>query len=156
MRTGGFLSICIRVSIHKSLLARLRFKVGRRFCFKFRANRCAYDDDDLLKDIRVYLLADFFLMDELQDYAIKRFATTLDVVDISDGFVECVVEVYGCTTQSHCKLRDVVISKACSHLESLWEKKPFRELVRNCGEFAVDLIAKSLGLSHNFRKRLET
>lgn len=83
-------------------------------------------------------------MEDLKDFAIKRLDTSFKELWISEGFIDCITEIYGSTNENHRNLRDLVARKAHSGLEKLWAKKQFRELVRTCGDFAVDLTAFSL------------
>lgn len=96
-----------------------------------------------MKDVQVYALADFFLMEELKEFAMKRLDIALKELWLSEGFIDCIAEIYRCTNETHRKLRDLVARKAHSGLAKLWLKKSFRELVRICGDFAVDLTSSS-------------
>ena len=82
-------------------------------------------------------------MEELKEYAIKRLEVTLKDLWISEGFIDCITEIYESTDESHHKLRGLVTRKAHSGLGKLWAKQQFRELIRNCGDFAVDVTALS-------------
>lgn len=109
---------------------------------------CRADDDELTKDVRVYALADRFLMKELKDYTIERLEARLEDLWISEGFIDCIREVYSSTNEAHRKLRDLVARKAHSGLAKLWVKKPFQDLIREGGDFAVDLTALSVDNRH--------
>ena len=85
-------------------------------------------------------------MEELKEYAIKRLEVALKELWISEGFIDCITEIYDSTNESHNKLRDLVTRKAHSGLGKLWVKQQFRELIRNCGDFAVDLTALSANI----------
>lgn len=100
------------------------------------------DDGELVKDVRVYLTADFFLMDELKAYALKRFQPKLQRLWISELLVDCIKEVYSFTDDSGKDLRDAVVEVAKEHFRELWDKIAFQALVRDVGDFAVDLMAR--------------
>ncbi|KAI0173168.1 BTB/POZ domain-containing protein [Hypoxylon sp. FL1284] len=100
------------------------------------------DDGELAKDVRVYTTADFFLMDELKAYALERFKSKLQRLWVSELFVDCIREVYSSTSESDKGLRDAVAQAAKEHSSDLWLKKAFQTLVREVGDFAVDLLAK--------------
>ncbi|KAI1370746.1 BTB/POZ domain-containing protein [Hypoxylon crocopeplum] len=100
------------------------------------------DDDELAKDVRVYVTADFFLMDELKVYALERFESKLQRLWVSGLFVDYIREVYNSTNESKKKLRDAVTQVAKERLSDLWLKKAFQSLVGEVGDFAVDLLAK--------------
>lgn len=68
-------------------------------------------------------------MEELKEYGIKRLEATLEEFWISQGFIDCIKEIYGSTNESHRNLRDLVTRRAHSGLAKLWAKKPFQELV---------------------------
>ncbi|OJD16640.1 hypothetical protein ACJ73_08866, partial [Blastomyces percursus] len=42
-------------------------------------------------------------------------------------------------------VKSAVVQTATKHLESLWQKKPFQDIVRGNGDFAVDMIQKQVG-----------
>ncbi|KAI0010228.1 BTB/POZ domain-containing protein [Xylariaceae sp. FL0662B] len=100
------------------------------------------DDDELAKHVRVYVTADFFLMDKLKVYALKRLKSELDRLWVSESFTYCIAEIYSATNESGKELRDAVVRVAKEHFEDLWVKKSFQALVREVGDFAVDLVGQ--------------
>ncbi|KAI1181521.1 hypothetical protein F5B17DRAFT_277152 [Nemania serpens] len=103
------------------------------------------DDDELVKDLRVYVTAEFFMLDDLKHLALQRFKLKLDRLWISELLVDCVREVYASTTESEHGLRSVVIEVAYTYRADLWQRKEFRDLVHDGGDFAVDLMGKRTG-----------
>ncbi|RYP76242.1 hypothetical protein DL771_001861 [Monosporascus sp. 5C6A] len=97
------------------------------------------DDDELFKDVRVYVLADMFLMDHLKEDALRKFKSKLSELWISEKFTDCVKEIYSSTNEFDCGLRNAAVETTKVHLTRLWEKKPFKELIREGGDFVVDL-----------------
>ncbi|KAI1749785.1 BTB/POZ domain-containing protein [Xylaria castorea] len=100
------------------------------------------DDDKLVKDVRVYVTAEYFMLDDLKQLALKRFKLNLKKLWVSEFLSDCIREVYASTTQSEYGLRNAVVEVACSHRSTLWEKKAFRDLLYEGGDFAVDLMGK--------------
>ena len=100
------------------------------------------DDLDLLKHPRVYALADEFFIDGLKDLAFKKLQSMLNELWISDTFVDCIEEVYVTTYHNSDRMRRLVVQVARQNLQKLWIKNRFQELVRENGDFAVDLIEK--------------
>ncbi|KAI9725707.1 MAG: hypothetical protein M1834_009753 [Cirrosporium novae-zelandiae] len=100
------------------------------------------DDIELLKHIRVYALADFFFIDELKEIACKMFKSKLQNLWVSETLVDCISEVYTTTHEEDKAMRRVVLDVVSNHLKDLWNGKVFQNLVRDNGNFAVDLVEK--------------
>jgi hypothetical protein len=117
-----------------------------RFIFTLKLPRIIVliqaDDLELLKHPRVYALADEFLMDDLKTLALQRFKLVLHGLWISDTFVDCIQEIYSTTYGADDKLRQMVVHTAQEHLKELWKKTRFQDLVRENGDFAVDLVGR--------------
>ena len=58
---------------------------------------------------------------------------------VSEGFVNCIREIYNSTKESD-PIRRTVVQVAKAHLAKLWIKKSFQELIREGGDFLVDFI----------------
>ncbi|KAL2002760.1 hypothetical protein VTN02DRAFT_6039 [Thermoascus thermophilus] len=101
----------------------------------------AEDDEELMRDARVYVLADYFFMAALKEYAFKRFQEQIEKLWISESFVDCIREVYRTTNDDDKRMRDAVVQVAYSHVKELWPNKRFQDLVQENGKFAVDLTA---------------
>ncbi len=100
-----------------------------------------------MRDVRVYELANFFLVPSLKDYAFQRFSSKLKGLWITEGFIGCVKHVYSVTSESD-EMRGLVADVSRQHLSELWKKPPFQELIREGGDFAVDLTARSIKASY--------
>ncbi|KAL6880824.1 hypothetical protein J3F83DRAFT_719954 [Trichoderma novae-zelandiae] len=98
------------------------------------------DDDELIKDIRVYQLADYFKVEGLKEYALQNFESKIKHLWVSEGFVDCIRDVYGATNLGY-EMRKAILQTARSHLGELWEKKAFRLLVREGGDFPMEVIS---------------
>ncbi|KAI1147026.1 BTB/POZ domain-containing protein [Nemania diffusa] len=103
------------------------------------------DDDELVKDFRVYVTAEFFMLDHLKHLALQRFKLTLAKLWVSELLVDCVREVYTSTTESEHGPRSAVVQVAYAYRANLWQRKTFRDLVHDGGDFAVDLMGKCTG-----------
>ncbi|KAI0388517.1 BTB/POZ domain-containing protein [Xylariaceae sp. FL0594] len=100
------------------------------------------DDNELVRDVRVYVTAEFFMLDGLKQFALRRFTSKLEQLWVSELLVDCIREVYESTTESEHGLRSAVVEVAEAHRVDLWGKKAFRDLIREGGDFAVDLMGK--------------
>ncbi|KFY03482.1 hypothetical protein V490_00177 [Pseudogymnoascus sp. VKM F-3557] len=97
------------------------------------------DDVELLRHPRVYALADMFRMEDLKTLVCKKFEAQLQQYWISDTFVECIREVYMTSRVSEAT-RKAVVRTVFLHKE-LVNKQPFQDLIREVGDFAVDLVS---------------
>ncbi|KAF2967244.1 hypothetical protein GQX73_g6308 [Xylaria multiplex] len=109
------------------------------------------DDDELVKHIRVYVIAEFFMLDDLKRLALQKFKLKLQNLWVSELFVACIREIYASTTESEEGLRSAVVSVAYNYQTELWQKKPFRDLIYDGGDFAVDLVGKYAAGKHRSR-----
>ncbi|KAI1109571.1 BTB/POZ domain-containing protein [Nemania sp. NC0429] len=112
------------------------------------------DDNELIKHVRVYTTAEFFMLDNLKQIALQRFKAHLEGHWISDRLFDCIREVYSHTVDSEDVLRRAVVEVVCTCRAELWKKKEFRALIYDGGDFAVDLMGSLSGDSRPFRKRL--
>ncbi|KAI8626743.1 BTB/POZ domain-containing protein [Xylariaceae sp. FL1651] len=110
----------------------------------------ALDDDILTKHVRVYALADMFLMENLQKHALKKFESTIREQWVHEEFPNCVREIYESTPENNRGLRDIVLNTTREHLSELWEKTDFKGLVSNGGDFVVDLIGSLVTSKRTF------
>jgi hypothetical protein len=94
--------------------------------------------------LRVYTLADMFQMGQLKEQALQKFQSKLEQLWVSNTFIDCVREVYGTTNSSDQKIRDTVVKIAVEHIDELWKRQQFHSLVREAGDFAVDIIGEFL------------
>ena len=74
------------------------------------------DDLELLKNPKVFALADMFRMDDLKALAVKNLEAQLQEHWISDTFPDCVREVYGNTAQDDAALRKIAVEVVKGHL----------------------------------------
>ncbi|EFY89471.1 BTB/POZ domain-containing protein [Metarhizium acridum CQMa 102] len=102
------------------------------------------DDDELSKDVRVYQLADYFGVDGLKDDALQKFKAKITKLWVTELFVDCIRDVYQSTSDEKCKMRQAVVDVVNQHRSELWQRRPFKDLVREGGDFAVDLMSKLL------------
>lgn len=69
------------------------------------------------------------------DYALQNLQSKIGKLWVSETFVDCIRDVYQSTSDPNCKMRKAIVSTTRKHLEELWEKNTFRELVREGGDF---------------------
>jgi len=98
------------------------------------------DDLELLKHPRVFALADMFRMDDLKALTVRNLEAQLQEHWISDTFPDCIREVYGNTAQDDAALRKVVVEVVKHHLRELCSRKVFLDVIREGGNFAVDVV----------------
>ena len=78
-------------------------------------------------------------MEDLKTLACKKFELQLQQHWISDTFVDCIREVY-MTSRVSDATRKAVVRTVFLHKE-LVNKQPFQDLIREVGDFAVDLVS---------------
>ncbi len=98
------------------------------------------DDLELLKHPRVFALADMFQMDELKMLAREKFEKQLQQHWISDTFSDCIRELYETTQLSDTAMRRAAVEVARIHAAQLYPQKAFQTLLREVGDFAVDMV----------------
>jgi len=95
---------------------------------------------ELLKHPRVYRVADYLDVPDLQQLAAKNFKDELTQHWISDTFPYCIKEVYESNPGEDVTLRNIVVEAAFVHLRTLGRRKNFQNLVAETGAFANDLL----------------
>jgi hypothetical protein len=78
-------------------------------------------------------------MEGLMEVSCKKFKLQLQQHWISDTFPDCIREVYSISSNS-AAIRKVIVDIVSSHNQELVQKRPFQELIREVGDFAVDLV----------------
>lgn len=97
----------------------------------------------------MFALADMLRIDELKLIVCKKFEHQLEQHWISDTLPDCIREVYSTTNSVDSNgIRIAVVNAVASHKEDLVQKGPFQDLIREVGDFAVDLVLK---LAKNLR-----
>jgi hypothetical protein len=82
-----------------------------------------------------------FLMEDLKDLSCEKFESLLENQWKSDTFADCIREVYLTTGAVQSPLtRTLVVQEAAQHKTILMQKRPFQDLIRESGDFVVDLI----------------
>ncbi|KAI1005185.1 hypothetical protein K3495_g3032 [Podosphaera aphanis] len=77
------------------------------------------DDPMLLKDIRVYELADMFLLERLKTLAEAKLEKKLQISQLNTSFTTCVREVYAKIYNPSSKMRNSVVNAAVGLVEKL-------------------------------------
>lgn len=95
------------------------------------------DDPALLRDPRVCAIAHSFFMGDIDLLCTFKLQRRLQDHWASDSFPDCVQEIYLSTYSS--RMRSAVVEVAKVHIHELGKKASFKNLIRNCGGFAVDL-----------------
>jgi hypothetical protein len=92
----------------------------------------------LLKDPRVYALADMFFLEDLKALCTVKLQQKLQDLWASDSFPECVREIYASTSDSDQTMRSAIVEVVKIHVNELGEKAIFKDLIREGGDFTVD------------------
>ncbi|KAF2807551.1 uncharacterized protein BDZ99DRAFT_392862, partial [Mytilinidion resinicola] len=100
------------------------------------------EDPALLKDLRVYTLADMFFSEGLKKLALKRFQQEVEEHWRSDESPECIREVYSSTHERAAAVRAAVVEVAARNVQELGRKEIFQDLIRKGGDFAVDYVER--------------
>ncbi|OXV09093.1 hypothetical protein Egran_03144 [Elaphomyces granulatus] len=98
------------------------------------------DDLELLKHPRIFALSGIFRIDDLKELSCNKFEDQLEQHWISDTFPHCIREIY--STSNNTDIRKIVVDAVASHSQDLVEKRSFQDLIREVGDFAVDLVLK--------------
>ncbi|KAH7381197.1 hypothetical protein DE146DRAFT_278733 [Phaeosphaeria sp. MPI-PUGE-AT-0046c] len=96
------------------------------------------DDSALLKEPRVYALADRFLLGDLKALATAKLQKKLEELWTSQEFPDCIRQVYATTVESDRAMRSAVVEVAKEHVRELGTKVEFKDLIREGGDFAVE------------------
>lgn len=80
-------------------------------------------------------------MEELKTFSCKKFELQLQQHWITDAFPDCIREVY-LISMEVTAIRKAVVDAVFSHRKALVQKRPFQEVVREVGDFAIDLVLK--------------
>ncbi|KAI1001996.1 hypothetical protein K3495_g6211 [Podosphaera aphanis] len=113
------------------------------------------DDPELLIDIRVYELADMFLIEGLQTLSETKFKKRIEGYELDDSFNICVQEVYKTSHGTAKEMRGAVVQAAISYVEKRRDKDAelwlIAVLIGNGGLFAIDyFMASSCRLGKSF------
>ncbi|KAI0999909.1 hypothetical protein K3495_g8289 [Podosphaera aphanis] len=110
------------------------------------------DDPLLLKDIRVFVLADMFLLNGLKNTARSRLMAKLSVSKMNEEYIECVREVFATTCDADARKfivsttlekvngAKIVYNSAGKRQSSLLLDDHLLDLIREGGDFAVDYL----------------
>jgi hypothetical protein len=109
----------------------------------------AIEEARLLNNVLVYAIAEKYDLPELKELAKTKFLSqaslmSADSLMSSDIFPEVITRVYKSTPSSDRGLRNVMSQIYAKHVRTLMNKEAFKTVVRNIGDFGVDLLYKSL------------
>ncbi|KAI0996793.1 hypothetical protein K3495_g11390 [Podosphaera aphanis] len=119
------------------------------------------DDPELLIDVRVYALADMFLIEGLKILSEVKFAKRLENCQLDAAFITCAREVYEHNRRADSEMRRVVtvnaVSKSKNVARSTWGKSlldrknmlRLKSFIGEGGEFAQDYLVCILGLQRS-------
>jgi hypothetical protein len=84
-----------------------------------------------------------FRIDQLKVLSCQKFEEQLQKHWISDTFPDCIREVYSTSTNNEFNtIRKVVVNVVALHQSELAQKRSIQELIREVGDFAVDLVLR--------------
>ncbi|KAM6513861.1 hypothetical protein FALCPG4_015066 [Fusarium falciforme] len=101
------------------------------------------DDNELMLHFQVYMVAKYFLIDQLTDISLQRFESKSRSEWDSKMLTKCILDVYDSTTEGDHKVRNVVLDLTRRYQTSLRDESNFRDLLRQGGDFVLDLVVKS-------------
>jgi hypothetical protein len=87
------------------------------------------DDLELMKDARVYFLADSFCLEDLKKFSLGRFRSKFAAFWANDKLADCIREIYECTRREDGGIRIAVIDTVKQHCKDLLLSQPFEKLV---------------------------
>ena len=98
---------------------------------------------ELLKHPRVFALADMFRMEGLKNLSCEKLKLQLKEHWKSEAFPDCIREVYSTSEETQALgARRVVVEEAALHRKELIQKRLFQDLIREPGDFGIDLVLK--------------
>ena len=95
------------------------------------------DDPALLKEPRVYALADMFFLKDLKTVTTAKLKKKLLNLWKDDSFPDCIREIYATTRDRDQAMRSAVVDIAKVHAKELVTKTAFKDLIHDGGDFAV-------------------
>lgn len=109
-----------------------------------RVNISKGEDPEVLRHPRVYALADLFRIEELKKLSVRKFEEQIGKQNLwsSEAFADCIREVYTTTPDQDLLMRNVVVQVVVAHIKDLSKRKWIQDLIRDEGDFAVDLFQK--------------
>lgn len=90
----------------------------------------------------MYALADLFHIEELKKLSVQKFRAKIENEKLwaHEAFAGCIREVYTSTPDQDVLMRKAVVQVFVAHIKDLCQNKWIQDLIRDEGEFAVDLI----------------
>lgn len=131
--SNTFIRDLVRMMLNHSLIHKVRVPESTYIVAK--SNNV--DDDQLLRDVRVYALADYFDVAALKSHSLQIFETKVRDLWVSDSFVDCIREIYRTTDDPKCMMRKCVVDTSRAHLKKLMTGSPFRDFLSDGGDFVV-------------------
>ena len=80
-----------------------------------------------------------FRIEELKTMSCNKFKLQLQKHWISDNFPEYIREVYLISSSTDL-MRKAVVDAVLLHRQELVQKRPFQDLLREGGDFAIDIV----------------
>ncbi|KAI0994485.1 hypothetical protein K3495_g13697 [Podosphaera aphanis] len=112
------------------------------------------DDPKLLKDVRVYGLADMFLIEKLKTLSEAKFEEKIQSCKLDDSYFACVREVYEKTHEQNSRMRGMVVHAALCRIESYKTMPEYKQdldkfgrIMTKGGHFARDYVWGTMGLA---------
>ncbi|KAL5401305.1 hypothetical protein PMIN03_011631 [Paraphaeosphaeria minitans] len=102
------------------------------------------DNPDLSKHLRVYALADYFCIEDLQFIALENFQREASEKWNSDLFLACIWEAYQSVPDVPRTIRSALIDIVVVHASEIAVKERFKDLVHEGGDFAADYVERLL------------
>lgn len=91
----------------------------------------------------MYALADLFRIEELKKLSVQKFKAQMKNEKVWTGtceaFADCIREVYTSTPDPDFLMRNAAVQVVVGHIKDLSKNKWIQDLIRDEGEFAVDL-----------------
>jgi hypothetical protein len=86
-----------------------------------------------------------FRIEQLKVLSCEKFEKQLQKHWISDTLPDCIREVYSTSTNNESNtIRKSVVDVVTLHKRELVQKRSIQELIREVGDFAVDLVLKMI------------
>ena len=93
----------------------------------------------MLFSIRVYNIADKFVVPQLKQLAKKRFETIVKTCWQMEDFPAAIAEAYNCTPKTDRGLRDPLVKSSHENIATLLENDDFQTVLEEVAGFAANL-----------------
>lgn len=105
-----------------------------------------YQEESLLINVKVYILADKLDIIELKELATSKYEMLVLALWDTAAFLESVALLFGNTMENDLPLREIIAMISSYRIKNLMEKESFVMLMKEHGDLAVMILEFQLGI----------